>query len=115
MVLATAVVELIFRRYINTQFKALTLIKRYHTIRMYFPLRRLWSILSQLYHKYYLSVNGGWSEWSAYDECSESCGSGTHTRTRSCDNPAPENGGDDCGELTEETDPCEITPCPGKL
>ena len=42
------------------------------------------------------------------------CGPGTHTRTRSCDNPAPEHGGDDCGELTEETDPCEITPCPGK-
>ena len=61
-----------------------------------------------------ISVHGGLSEWSAYDECSESCGPGTHTRTRSCDNPAPEHGGDDCGELTEETDPCEITPCPGE-
>lgn len=46
-------------------------------------------------------VNGGWSnftEWTDYDECSALCGNGTKDqyRTRTCDNPAPMYGGDDC-------------------
>jgi len=39
-------------------------------------------------------VNGGWSDWSA---CSAECGGGTQTRT--CNNPAPANGGADCSQL----------------
>eukprot|EP01029_Cantina_marsupialis_P002703 TRINITY_DN1256_c0_g1_i3.p1 TRINITY_DN1256_c0_g1~~TRINITY_DN1256_c0_g1_i3.p1 ORF type:complete len:2520 (+),score=841.96 TRINITY_DN1256_c0_g1_i3:901-7560(+) len=44
-----------------------------------------------------LTVDGGlsesWSEWSA---CSLSCGSGTQTATRECDNPTPMYGGAEC-------------------
>ncbi|MDD2647033.1 MAG: hypothetical protein PHV78_03680 [Patescibacteria group bacterium] len=36
-------------------------------------------------------IDGGWSDWSA---CSVSCGGGTKTRT--CTNPAPANGGKNC-------------------
>jgi|GEM_PF-6132901 len=38
-----------------------------------------------------MPVNGGWSDWSV---CSVSCGGGTQTRT--CTNPAPVYGGNDC-------------------
>lgn len=37
-------------------------------------------------------VDGGWSAWSAWSTCS----GGTQTRTRNCDNPAPQYGGLKC-------------------
>lgn len=51
------------------------------------------------------SVDGGWSEWSA---CSAACGDGT--RTRSCTNPALQNGGAAC--VGESSEPCNTGPCP---
>jgi hypothetical protein len=41
------------------------------------------------------AVNGGWSAWS---QCSGSCGQGT--QSRSCTNPAPANGGTACAGST---------------
>jgi len=50
-------------------------------------------------------IHGGWSCWS---ECSVSCGAGTSSRT--CTNPEPKFGGDECvGEATEE---CIEAVCP---
>ncbi|XP_078573749.1 zonadhesin-like [Branchiostoma floridae x Branchiostoma japonicum] len=37
----------------------------------------------------------GWSDW-VDGECSVTCGGGTYIRTRTCDNPAPANGGAEC-------------------
>ncbi|XP_057304151.1 uncharacterized protein LOC130641387 isoform X2 [Hydractinia symbiolongicarpus] len=44
------------------------------------------------------SIDGGWSEWSAWGLCSETCGNGTRVKTRECNNPEPQNGGLDCFE-----------------
>ena len=46
-------------------------------------------------HPCTVPVNGGWTNWSA---CSKTCndGSGPGTRTRTCTNPAPANGGLPC-------------------
>nr|AKN21725.1 PKD1L-2 [Schmidtea mediterranea] len=41
-------------------------------------------------------VNGMWSSWSTWSSCSSSCGFGTRSRTRNCDNPSPLNGGLGC-------------------
>ena len=57
-------------------------------------------------------VNGGWSNWTSFTECSASCGLGVTIRLRSCSNPAPEFGGLNCeGDSVEETE-CDAGPCP---
>lgn len=43
------------------------------------------------------------------------CGDGIITRTRTCDNPAPSDGGDDCFGSSNETVQCNVDPCPGKI
>ena len=60
-------------------------------------------------------VNGGWGEWSEWDECPVSCGGADQGRTRVCDNPAPQFGGDDCtidGSSDSEIQRCNENPCP---
>ncbi|XP_056134374.1 complement component C7 [Lampris incognitus] len=48
-------------------------------------------------------INGGWSCWSAWTLCS----GGQRSRSRSCSNPSPQNGGQHCnGEPIEKTE-CE--------
>ena len=34
-----------------------------------------------------------WGEWGNWTTCSETCGEGTKSRTRKCDNPKPSGGG----------------------
>jgi len=41
-------------------------------------------------------TNGGWSEWSDYTACTRSCEGGVRYRERTCTNPPPQNGGDEC-------------------
>lgn len=58
-------------------------------------------------------VNGNWGKWDEWSSCSETCGNGTKTRKRYCNNPAPYNGGHICsGNDTEITD-CFVEDCPG--
>ena len=64
-------------------------------------------------------VNGGWGNWADWSECSATCGNGTQYRGRSCDNPTPKKGGNNCtadGTSAKETQPCKaITDCPSKI
>ena len=57
-------------------------------------------------------VDGGWSEFGAWSECSADCGGGTQKRTRTCTNPAPANGGADCVGDATETQDCNTHECP---
>ena len=41
-------------------------------------------------------VNGKWSLWSPWSPCSRTCGMAVKRRRRSCTNPLPQNGGDQC-------------------
>ena len=62
-------------------------------------------------------VHGEYTQWTPWDpaSCPVSCGGGKQTRTRSCSNPKPANGGQDCesrfGPDTAERS-CEDHPCP---
>ena len=63
---------------------------------------------------HYCPINGGYTQWTKFSECSKSCGNGTQTRTRNCSNPAPKHGGKDCSSLGEnmETQQCNTHHCP---
>ena len=53
-----------------------------------------------------LAEDGGFTEWGTWSECSVICGTGTRSRTRSCTEPEPFCGGDDCVGETEDTEDC---------
>ena len=45
-------------------------------------------------------THGGWSSWSSWTSCTEDC---RRSRARSCNNPAPSNGGHFCFGLDEDS------------
>ena len=57
-------------------------------------------------------VDGGWSNWSV-GNCSKLCGGGNKTKIRTCSNPAPSCGGNNCIGESIETVECNTTPCEG--
>lgn len=61
------------------------------------------------------TVPGNWSSWGDWSPCSKTCGNGTITRTRTCDNPAPAYGGTDCVGAANMTKDCLDQLCPGQL
>ena len=65
----------------------------------------------------FITVNGGYSDWGPYSQCSKTCGGGEQKRTRTCTNPPPAYGGKDCSTLgaSFSTRKCNIDPCPSKI
>ena len=57
-------------------------------------------------------VNGGWSSWSSWGSCSATCGGGTQSRTRTCTNPVPANGGANCSGSSSANQSCNTQTCP---
>jgi len=55
-------------------------------------------------------VNGGWSRWSS---CSATCNAGTQVRT--CSNPYPANGGQQCNQDGGSTKQCRLSYCPATI
>lgn len=61
-----------------------------------------------------IKVDGSWSLWGNWSECSTPCNGGNQQRTRICNNPPPANGGRQCIGLGIETQSCNNQTCPGK-
>ena len=57
-------------------------------------------------------IDGGFSEWTPFLACDKTCGDGVKKRTRSCTNPSPLYGGKNCEGVAEETEACNVKPCP---
>ncbi|XP_070189507.1 uncharacterized protein [Littorina saxatilis] len=57
-------------------------------------------------------VHGQWSTWAEWSECSAECGGGERTRTRECNNPTPQAGGDRCDWSSLEINTCNAHACP---
>ena len=64
----------------------------------------------------FIVVDGGFSSWSFWGECSTSCGGGLQVRKRSCTKPVPSAGGKNCSHLGDDVDQqlCNNFTCPGK-
>ena len=63
-----------------------------------------------------ITVDGGYSKWGQWSDCSKSCGGGKQFRVRTCTNPPPSAGGKNCSALEEtlRTRDCVVANCPGK-
>ncbi|XP_028823701.1 hemicentin-1 isoform X1 [Denticeps clupeoides] len=57
-------------------------------------------------------VDGNWSEWSSWEECSRTCGRGNKTRVRTCNAPPAQHGGRPCEGQAVAAIMCSIRPCP---
>ena len=76
-------------------------------------------LLSHITYKFIISsscnlVHGGWSKWSGWTSCSQTCGTGFQVRSRSCTNPKPKHGGRLCTGLKSNKRICRRQRCPGK-
>ncbi len=60
-------------------------------------------------------VSGGFTNWTDWSECDSECGSGQQEKTRSCNNPAPQHGGDECSGETRKLQDCIMPDCPGDV
>ena len=59
-------------------------------------------------------MDGSWSQWGDWSECSKTCGNGEKKRVRKCDNPRPQHGGKLCVGDEQEVQACEKKKCPGE-
>lgn len=61
------------------------------------------------------TVNGGYTSWSEFSQCTVSCGGGTRQRWRLCTNPLPQYGGKNCSHFGPDNQifRCNVLPCPG--
>ncbi|XP_053390901.1 thrombospondin-2-like [Mercenaria mercenaria] len=57
-------------------------------------------------------VDGNWTAWSSWSKCDVTCENGQQSRTRSCTNPAPKNGGLDCVGDSTDVKVCKKELCP---
>ena len=64
---------------------------------------------------YFSGIDGGYTEWSEWSNCSEPCGGGLRLHTRNCTNPVPRNNGKTCIEQNlgqaEESQGCNTQDC----
>uniref|UniRef100_A0A8C5KGN7 Semaphorin-2A n=1 Tax=Jaculus jaculus TaxID=51337 RepID=A0A8C5KGN7_JACJA len=58
------------------------------------------------------TVNGAWSAWTSWSQCSRDCSRGIRNRKRVCNNPEPKFGGMPCLGPSLEYQECNILPCP---
>ena len=52
------------------------------------------------------AIHGAWGIWTSWSTCSTNCGTGIVERTRQCDSPSPDHGGDNCHGHNRETQQC---------
>ncbi|XP_069698808.1 A disintegrin and metalloproteinase with thrombospondin motifs 12-like [Periplaneta americana] len=57
------------------------------------------------------AVNGGWSAWSKWSDCSRTCGGGIKFMDRDCTAPTPQNHGRYCLGERREYRVCNTRPC----
>ena len=59
-------------------------------------------------------VDGNWALWSDWNNCTLQCGGGRQNRSRTCTDPQPQYGGDECVGDNVDVQTCKNHSCPGK-
>ena len=76
---------------------------------------RYWFFKMNVFHISVQPINGGYTEWSTFSDCSTTCGDGAQMRFRTCSDPLPSDGGLDCVAQglgsTIETKFCNLGQC----
>lgn len=62
-----------------------------------------------------ISVDGNFTVWTSWSECSVTCAVGKQWRYRLCTQPTPQNGGADCVGDRSQMKTCQIADCPGSV
>lgn len=57
-------------------------------------------------------TDGNWAAWSDWTSCTATCAGGDKIRTRTCTDPAPENGGAECEGSSSQSITCNTHECP---
>ena len=57
-------------------------------------------------------VDGAWTDWAQWGSCTKTCGGGRRSRSRTCDNPKPANGGKECFGDSGDFGDCNVDDCP---
>ncbi|KFM68295.1 Semaphorin-5B, partial [Stegodyphus mimosarum] len=57
-------------------------------------------------------IDGHWSEWSTWEECSAPCAGGIQIRRRRCNSPPPQHGGRECLGCNQDFKFCNLHACP---
>ncbi|XP_021098467.1 A disintegrin and metalloproteinase with thrombospondin motifs 8 isoform X2 [Heterocephalus glaber] len=57
-------------------------------------------------------VDGGWTQWGTWGECSRTCGGGIQFSYRDCKDPQPQNGGKYCLGQRAKYQSCNTEECP---
>ncbi|XP_068734919.1 A disintegrin and metalloproteinase with thrombospondin motifs 6-like isoform X2 [Montipora capricornis] len=74
---------------------------------------RRWCISGECVDDGTTKTDGGWSPWSRLVECTRTCGGGIQWRQRTCTNPKPKDGGEQCdGDSKGFYRICGQKPCP---
>ena len=60
-------------------------------------------------------MDGSWSEWDSWTQCTKSCGHGMMSRERACTNPSPIGSGEPCKGESKENQSCNEDTCLGKI
>ena len=60
------------------------------------------------------AIDGGWSDFGDWSECSVPCGGGIKERRRTCTNPPRSNGGACCAGDNMEAQSCNTESCEGE-
>lgn len=62
---------------------------------------------------FYCLVDGIWSSWSEWSNCTTDCNGGQRTRTRQCNQPAPDCNGTPCDGPSTQSEVCNTQACIG--
>jgi hemicentin len=57
-------------------------------------------------------IDGSWTRYGPYSDCSRECGGGITVAVRQCSMPPPTNGGKECPGPNMDVKQCNQQPCP---